>query len=410
MIKCGLLGEKLPHSYSPQIHSLLGEYEYLLYEKREDELEAFVKSKEWDGLNVTIPYKKDVIKYLDSLGDTALKAGSVNTVVRRSDGTLYGDNTDVYGFIKMVEHSGISVEGKKVLVLGSGGASVAVVTALKQLNALPVIISRRGEDNYNNLEKHYDAEVIVNTTPVGMYPNVGNSPVEPEQFPHLKGVLDVIYNPSLTELLLKAQRLGIKVENGLYMLVAQAKKSSEIFTGNTISDDVIDRIYNKLNGNMKNIVLIGMPGVGKSTIAGELAAITGRTVVDSDSEIYRRTGFTPKELITEKGENYFREVEKAVISDTGKESGLIIATGGGVVTREENYYSLHQNGNIIWLIRDLDKLDNTDRPLSQSKGVAVLYKQREPLYRKFADYVIINEEDKKAVAYKILSEIGRQDP
>lgn len=410
MIKCGLLGEKLPHSYSPQIHSLLGEYEYLLYEKREDELEAFIKSKEWDGLNVTIPYKKDVIKYLDSLGDTALKAGSVNTVVRRSDGTLYGDNTDVYGFIKMVEHSGISVEGKKVLVLGSGGASVAVVTALKQLNALPVIISRRGEDNYNNLEKHYDAEVIVNTTPVGMYPNVGNSPVEPEQFPHLKGVLDVIYNPSLTELLLKAQRLGIKVENGLYMLVAQAKKSSEIFTGNTISDDVIDRIYNKLNGNMKNIVLIGMPGVGKSTIAGELAAITGRTVVDSDSEIYRRTGFTPKELITEKGENYFREVEKAVISDTGKESGLIIATGGGVVTREENYYSLHQNGNIIWLIRDLDKLDNSDRPLSQSKGVAVLYKQREPLYRKFADYVIINEEDKKAVAYKILSEIGRQDP
>lgn len=409
MIKCGLLGGKLPHSYSPQIHSLLGEYEYLLYEKREDELEAFIKSKEWDGLNVTIPYKKDVIKYLDSLGDTALKAGSVNTVVRRSDGTLYGDNTDVYGFIKMVEHSGISVEGKKVLVLGSGGASVAVVTALKQLNALPVIISRRGEDNYNNLEKHYDAEVIVNTTPVGMYPNVGNSPVEPEQFPHLKGVLDVIYNPSLTELLLKAQRLGIKVENGLYMLVAQAKKSSEIFTGNTISDDVIDRIYNKLNGNMKNIVLIGMPGVGKSTIAGELAAITGRTVVDSDSEIYRRTGFTPKELITEKGENYFREVEKAVISDTGKESGLIIATGGGVVTREENYYSLHQNGNIIWLIRDLDKLDNTDRPLSQSKGVAVLYEQREPLYRKFADYVIINEEDKKVVAHKILSEIGRQD-
>lgn len=409
MIKCGLLGEKLPHSYSPQIHSLLGEYEYLLYEKREDELEAFIKSKEWDGLNVTIPYKKDVIKYLDSLGDTALKAGSVNTVVRRSDGTLYGDNTDVYGFIKMVEHSGISVEGKKVLVLGSGGASVAVVTALKQLNALPVIISRRGEDNYNNLEKHYDAEVIVNTTPVGMYPNVGNSPVEPEQFPHLKGVLDVIYNPSLTELLLKAQRLGIKVENGLYMLVAQAKKSSEIFTGNTISDDVIDRIYNKLNGNMKNIVLIGMPGVGKSTIAGELAAITGRTVVDSDSEIYRRTGFTPKELITEKGENYFREVEKAVISDTGKESGLIIATGGGVVTREENFYSLHQNGNIIWLIRDLDKLDNTDRPLSQSKGVAVLYEQREPLYRKFADYVIINEEDKKVVAHKILSEIGRQD-
>lgn len=246
MINCGLLGEKLSHSYSPQIHAMLGDYGYLLYEKNEDELESFLKNGGWDGLNVTIPYKKTVIPYLDELGDYARKVGSVNTIVRRSDGTLFGDNTDVYGFIKMVRHSGIEVAGRKVLVLGSGGASVAVVAALKDMGACPVVISRSGPDNYTNLDRHYDAEIIVNTTPVGMFPNVGVTPIEPEQFPNLKGVLDIIYNPTRTELLQRAEKMGLVTENGLYMLVAQAKKSSEIFRNCVIPDEIIEEIYQKL--------------------------------------------------------------------------------------------------------------------------------------------------------------------
>lgn len=244
--KCGLLGEKLGHSFSPQIHSMLGDYEYKLYEKNRDELNDFIRCGDWDGLNVTIPYKKEVVPVLDEISETAAGIGSVNTIIRRADGTLFGDNTDAYGFTKMVEHSGISVSGKQSLVLGSGGASVAIVYALKQMGAMPVVISRSGENNYNNLEKHVDAEIIVNTTPVGMYPNVGVSPIELDGFNNLSGVLDIIYNPALTKLLLDATKRDILCGNGLYMLVAQAKRSSELFAGCDIEDSEIDRIYRAL--------------------------------------------------------------------------------------------------------------------------------------------------------------------
>lgn len=400
MRKFGLLGAHLPHSYSPAIHEMLGDYEYLLYEKNESELSEFLTTGDVQGLNVTIPYKKAVIPYLSELGDTARETGSVNTIVRRDGGVLFGDNTDVYGFMKMVEHAGLSVEGQKVLVLGSGGASVAVVVALRRLKALPVVISRSGPDNYDNLEKHRDATVIVNSTPVGMYPEVGKAPLDLSVFPALKGVLDLIYNPARTALLMQAEQLGVVSENGLYMLVAQAKKSSEIFTGHPISDEVIDEIYGKLKASMQNTVLIGMPGCGKTTVATALSELTGRKMVDSDSEIERRTGRTPKDWIEEEGEDAFRRVESEVLRDLGKESGLIIATGGGVVTREENYAALHQNGLIVWLTRPLDALDATGRPLSQREGVAALYAQREPLYRRFADITIANDDtcDARAVA------------
>lgn len=246
MIKCGLLGEKLGHSYSPQIHGMLGGYEYQLFEVERDNLAAFLKSSEWSGLNVTIPYKKLVIPYLDSLSETAQTTGSVNTIIRKEDGTLFGDNTDVYGFMLMVSHSGIKLENKKTLVLGSGGASAAVVAALKKLGAKPVVISRSGVDNYDNIDRNSDAEAIVNTTPVGMYPNVGVSPLDISIFHGLTGVLDVIYNPARTELLLQAEKKGIPTENGLYMLVAQAKRSSELFTGRMIEASEIDRIYHIL--------------------------------------------------------------------------------------------------------------------------------------------------------------------
>lgn len=379
----------------------------MLYEKTIDELESFIKNGDWDGLNVTIPYKKEVLQYLDILGETAQRAGSVNTIVRRPDGKLFGDNTDVYGFIKMVERSKLSVEGRKVLVLGSGGASVAVVAALNELKAQPVVISRSGPDNYDNLNKHSDAEIIVNTTPVGMYPQVGYSPIELKQFPKLKGVLDVIYNPARTELLLSAEKLGLITQNGLYMLVAQAQKSAEIFTNTLIPDTTIDYIYDRLNASMQNIVLIGMPGAGKSTIADALCKLTGRKSIDSDVEILKRTGMSPKDLILDRGETAFRKIETEVIEDLGKQSGLIIATGGGVVTIEDNYDFLHQNGAIVWLIRALKDLDDTDRPLSQKKGVVSLYEQREPLYRHFADYIIDNETDAESVAKQILSMISK---
>lgn len=407
MIKCGLLGEKLGHSYSPQIHSMLGDYEYTLFEKQENELEDFIFNGDWNGINVTIPYKKQVIPYLDILGETAKKAGSVNTVVRTDEGKLFGDNTDVYGFVKMVEHSKVDVKNRKVLVLGSGGASVAVVTALKELKANPVVISRTGTNNYNNLEQHYDATIIVNTTPVGMYPNVDETLLDISIFPNLEGVLDIIYNPSYTGLLLQAQKMGLKVENGLYMLVAQAKKSAELFMNRQLDDEIIDSIYNKLAYEMKNIVLIGMPGAGKTTVAQTIAKITGRNVVDTDCEIRKRCKMTPKELIIEKGEEAFRIIETEILKEIGKQSGLVIATGGGIVTREENYGYLHQNANIVWLLRNLEKLDSNDRPLSQSVGVASLYEQREPLYRRFADYTVDNEEDVNIVAEKIISMIER---
>lgn len=247
MMKCGLLGETLGHSYSPEIHSKLGDYEYKLYEKKPEEVETFLRTGDFTGLNVTIPYKKTVLPILDEISETASAVGSVNTIVRR-DGRLIGDNTDVFGFMKMVEHSGISVQGRKTLVLGSGGASVAVMYALETMHALPIVISRTGENNYTNLYKHADAEIIVNTTPVGMYPKVGVSPIELDMFENLKGVLDIIYNPTETELLRLAKERNLPCENGLYMLIAQAAGSSELFTGSSFAiDEAIEKIYNEMS-------------------------------------------------------------------------------------------------------------------------------------------------------------------
>ena len=254
MLKCGLLGEKLGHSYSPQIHSMLADYEYKLFEKSPEELEDFLKSGEFDGLNVTIPYKKSVMPYCAELSPTAAQIGSVNTIVRRSDGSLYGDNTDAFGFENLILHNGIEVKGKKALVLGTGGASVTAQAVLKNLGASEVVvISRKGEDNYENIAKHADAEIIANTTPVGMYPNNGKAAVDLTQFPKLSGVLDVVYNPARTALLLQAEKLCIPCAGGLYMLVSQAKRSCELFTGKSIPDSEIDRIERVLSHQMQNM-------------------------------------------------------------------------------------------------------------------------------------------------------------
>ena len=399
---CGLLGKSLKHSYSPQIHSFLGSYEYRLFEKNPEELAGFFTAGDFHAINVTIPYKKDVIPYCTELTDCARKMGAVNTIARGSDGSLIGHNTDYFGFHSMVIKTGLSLAGKKVLVLGSGGASVTAVSVLEELGAQVVTISRTGENHYGNLHLHTDAAAIVNTTPVGMYPHTGTSPIDLDQFPKLEGVLDVIYNPSKTKLLLDAEQRGIPFENGLWMLIAQAKEASEWFTGSAIDGTVIEDIYRQLTRQMENIVLIGMPGCGKSTIGKLLAQQLGRTFVDADAEIEIRSQMTIPEIFEQYGEEGFRQIETEVLRRLGQQSGLVIATGGGCVTREENYPLLHQNGRIIWIQREISTLATDGRPLSQAGKLEQMYQIRKPLYAKFADSMVTNDTTPEAAAESIL--------
>lgn len=400
---CGLLGRKLAHSYSPQIHRYLGDYDYTLHEVEPAELEHFLLHSDFSGLNVTIPYKKDVIPYCAELSEAAKRVGAVNTIIRQSDGRLLGHNSDYFGFLSMVKKSGLDVTDRKVLVLGSGGASVTVTAVLQELGALPVVISRTGTNNYENLDLHRDAAVIVNTTPVGMYPNCGVSPVDISQFPGLKGVLDLIYNPARTKLLMDAEERGLITENGLWMLVAQAKESAQWFTGQPILDDKIRYIYNQLRCQMENIVLIGMPGCGKSTVGKLLAEMLGETYVDADSSICKLAGKSIPEIFADSGETAFRAMETTVLEELGKQSSLVIATGGGCVTRDENFSLLHQNSRIIWLERDLHSLPVTGRPLSKAGHLEEMYRIRQPLYRRFADYIVDNNGTPEETVKKILS-------
>jgi len=400
-MKCGLLGRKLGHSYSPQIHAHLGEYPYTLFEKEPEEIEVFLKTGDFTGINVTVPYKKAVIPYLDELTEVAQKMGAVNTIVRRN-GKLIGHNTDPFGFLTMLEDSGLTVAGKKVLVLGSGGASNTAVAVLKELGAQVVIVSRSGENNYENLHLHQDARVIVNCTPVGMYPNVGVSPIALDLFPQLEGVLDMIYNPARTKLLLDAESRGLVAVNGLLMLVAQAKESAQWFLEQTISREKIPEIHSLLRRQMENIILIGMPGSGKSTVGAILAQKAGRKLVDADSYLVEKAGKPIPDIFAEGGEEAFRALETAVLAELGKQSGLILATGGGCVTREENYGLLHQNGRIFCLNRELEKLPTDGRPLSQATKLSEMYQIRKPLYHRFADRFISNNGSPEAAAEEIL--------
>ena len=392
-MKCGLLGRKLSHSYSPFIHSLLGEYDYDLFEAEPAELGSFISRTEISGFNVTIPYKKDIIPHLDELSDVAKKLGAVNTVVRRTDGRLVGHNTDYYGFRSLLEKSRIPVSGKKVLVLGSGGASNTVVHVLHELGANVVVISRSGEDNYRNIRRHRDADVIVNTTPVGMYPNAGSSPVSLDDFDRLEGVVDIVYNPAKTKLLLEAESRGIPCINGSWMLVAQAKESAEWFTGKTIPDSEISRVHRKLVMKMRNIVLVGMPGCGKTSVGAELSKRCGIPLIDSDAQIQAVTGKTIPQIFSQDGETVFRKLETQVLSDLGQRSGIILATGGGCLTIPENAPLLRQNGTVIWLRRQLDRLPTDGRPLSQSTSLQKLYEQRKHLYDRYSDIAVDNDGD-----------------
>lgn len=400
-MNCGLLGKYLSHSYSPQIHSYLSSYSYELFEKQPEELADFLHNGDFTGINVTIPYKKDVIPYCTELSEYAKKLGAVNTIVRRTDGTLIGHNTDYFGFRSMVDRTGLSVTEKKVLVLGSGGASVTAVSVLQELGADVVVISRTGENHYGNLHLHKDAAVIVNTTPVGMYPNTGVSPIDLDLFPCLEGILDIIYNPAKTQLLLDAEKRNIPYENGLWMLVAQAKEAAEWFLGDKISDDVIAQIHQKLRKQMENIILVGMPGCGKSTVGRLVATQTKKIFVDADTEIIRAAQMSIPEIFQKEGEDGFRKWETKVLQELGKQSGLVIATGGGCVTRDENYPLLHQNGKIYWLQRNLTSLTTDGRPLSQNSKLEQMWQIRKPMYEKFADFTVSNNESPEQTAKEI---------
>ena len=401
MIRSGLLGETLGHSYSPVIHARLGDYPYALFERKAEELPAFFEEAAFDGINVTIPYKKAVVPFMDELSETAAALGSVNTVVKRPDGTFFGDNTDVYGFTETVRLSGLDLSGKKVLVLGSGGASAAVVFALKALGARPVVISRRGENNYENLDLHRDARGIVNATPVGMYPRNGEAPLSLKGFPSLEGVFDLIYNPARTLLLEEAGSLGIPAFNGLYMLVSQAAKSSERFTGVPVPEEKVRAIVRDLAAETENVILIGMPGAGKTAVAKALSDLTGRPVFDSDAEVQRTTGRTPAAIIETDGEAAFRRIEAEALKELSKKSGVILSTGGGAVTVPSNEAVLRGNGRTVWIRRALADLPREGRPLS-SGDLEEMYRVREPMYRRFSDLIVENDGTVEEAAEKIL--------
>ena len=389
----GLLGRKLGHSWSPQIHTLLCGYEYGLHEVEPEALAAFLEKTDLAGMNVTIPYKKDVVPFCAELSAAAKAIGSVNTLVRRENG-WYGDNTDYAGFVAMTEQCGVDVRGRKALVFGTGGASLAVLAALRDMGADPIVnISRSGPENYENLSRHADGEILVNTTPLGMYPNIGASPVDLRDFPACKAVLDVVYNPLRTKLLLDAEALGIPHAGGLTMLVAQARRSAEQFGDTSIPDSRVAEIVKTLEGQMENIVLIGMPGCGKSAVGRRLASILGRPFIDADEYLVEQAGMTIPEIFAAEGEEGFRRRETETLAELGKRSGIILATGGGCVTRRENYPLLHQNGRIFWIQRDLAKLPTEGRPLSQQNALSALYEQRKDLYAAFADHTVVSDEN-----------------
>lgn len=385
----GLLGEKLGHSFSPQIHALLGDYEYKLFEVAPENLGDFLRSGTFEGLNVTIPYKKAVMPYLAEISENAKAIGSVNTITVLPNGTLRGDNTDYDGFLYLVRQSGVSVAGKKALVLGTGGASLPVKKVLSDLGAREIVsISRTGENNYQNLDKHFDADLIVNTTPVGMYPNNLQSPLSLDGFAHLSGVLDIVYNPQKTKLILDAEQRGIPAFSGLTMLVAQAKRAAELFLQTHIDDRKNDEIYETLSRQMKNIVLVGMPGCGKSTVGKALAKRLSRPFFDADEEIVRRAGKPIPEIFQAEGEAGFRKIETEVLFDLCRQSGAVIATGGGAVTVPKNHDILRQNSLVVFINRDIAVLPTAGRPLSEQNDLHEMFHHRLPLYRAVCDYEV----------------------
>jgi shikimate dehydrogenase len=412
MKKYCLIGEKLVHSYSAQIHKEFG-YSYQLLELEKDQLKTFVEKREFDGFNITIPYKKEIIKYLNYVDPIAKELGAVNTV-KYEMGKSYGYNTDIYGMEYVLESKGICLENKKVIILGTGGTSNTACALAKMKKAKEIIVvSRQGKINYQNLSDHFDAQVIINTTPVGMYPNNGEHLVDLNNFTFLESVFDAIYNPLLTPFLFQAREKKIRYASGLKMLVAQAKFARDIFENDTRCNAIIEKIYKKLYYETINIVLIGMPSSGKTTIGKRLAQIFGKKFVDTDYEIEKTFSKSITEIFEQDGEDAFRAMESKVIRSVGKEKNQVISTGGGSVCGLTAYFDLKQNGIIIFLTRDMEKTKTEGRPLLKENAmdtIKKLYPKRLPIYNKFADIVVDNngtiEDTVDLIKEKIYENIG----
>ena len=402
-MKYGLIGEHLGHSFSKQIQTRIAEienvkdYDYQLVELDKEEFKEFMEKKDFKGINVTIPYKKDVIPYLDEMDESAKAIGAVNTIIN-VDGKLKGYNTDFGGFLYMVKAHNVHMEGKKVLIIGNGGACAAVKAVCKHENAKDIVIvsrsANRGAIGYDEMyTSHLDADIVVNTSPVGMFPNIVNAPIDVSWFHKLECVLDVVYNPILTRLCFEAQEADIKRVIGLEMLIAQAKYTFEIFENMSFDDSIIDEIKKEMLKDRCNIVLIGMPSAGKTTIGKMLEEKLGKEFFDLDDMIIAKAGKSIPEIFQESGEAGFRAIETEVAIEASKMNNKIIATGGGVVKHKVNMDFLRLNGITIFIDRDIDKLISSDpnRPLSSSKqALQQMYKERYPLYQKYAAYVAVN--------------------
>ena len=382
----GLIGEHLGHSFSKQIHGRIADYDYELCSLPPDALQHFIKHVDYRGINVTIPYKKAVIPFLDEISPEAQQIGSVNTIARRG-GKLLGYNTDYYGFKRMAERAGVSFLNRKVLVLGTGGTSLTVQSVARDMGASEILVaSRNGDVNYQSIYLHRDVEIIINTTPVGMFPDNVGSIIEIRRFPGLLGVLDVVFNPLRTNLVLDARKLGIKTSGGLPMLVYQAVAASEIFTGNRISNAKSEFIVNEIHRELQNIVLIGMPGSGKTSVGTVLAERLNRKLLDLDECITERTGISITEIFERYGQGDFRELEHKCVVEISKQSGTVIATGGGVILNPANMRALMQNGHIYYLERSIDELPTDGRPLSTGHhALEAMYTQRHPIYMEYSD-------------------------
>ena len=393
MKQYGCIGKKLTHSFSKDIHSRLADYQYDLIELTEEEVGPFFAKQEFAALNVTIPYKQTVIPYLDHVSDIARRIGAVNTVVNR-EGKLYGYNTDYHGMWALIHRAGIDLAGRKVLILGTGGTSRTARVVAADLGAAEVLtVSRRSSPEHITYEEaaslHADAQVILNTTPSGMYPDCASRPIDLAPFFALEGVIDVVYNPLATNLVLDARARGLKAEGGLYMLVMQAVVAVEHFLNTTIPQDTADRVYASVLAAKENIVLTGMPGSGKSTV-GRLLSGEELSFVDTDEVIEARCGCPIKDLIAQKGESYFRNLETEVIREVSAQSGQVISTGGGAILRDENVTCLRRNGTLFFLDAPLSRLQATDdRPLSDTaEKLTALYAQRMDRYRSTADVIV----------------------